>query len=169
MPGKRLMSWAWKASAVLTALSQMASSPPMSNGMMVKESIGTAWSRAFWMDDPAAEEVHAGLEGRQGDEHGEAGVVLLQQLGGAELVVDRLVVLDLGLLDVQVDRLQAVAGDNLLHGSGCGGRVGADLGELGPKRTAEGDDHVAAEGAGPVDLRLDGAVLGERHGAVPRR
>src|SRR5581483_5537399 len=114
------------------------------------------------------EEVRAGGGGRYGDRDEQAGVFLLEDLRGAQLVGDRSRVLDLRLFQVEVEGVQPVAGDHLLVGGGGGRRRAAHLAQLGAVEAAGGHDHVPASGADLADDRADLGVGGHRVGAVPR-
>ncbi|WP_245982921.1 sirohydrochlorin chelatase [Lentzea flaviverrucosa] len=73
-------------------------------------------------DQALAPGVRPGAVGRHGDDGLHAGVVLLDDLQRAEHAVLRGVVLELGGLDVDVDRLERVGVDHLLVGAGERGR-----------------------------------------------
>src|SRR5207237_1494861 len=108
-----------------------------------------------------------GTRGR--DRHVQAGVVALQDLRGAQLVVDGRGVLVLRLLQVEVVRLERVLADHLLVRGGRRGCGTAGLAELGPAEPADRDGHVATGAADPADDVGDRRVAGHRRGAVPGR
>src|SRR5207253_1593215 len=76
-------------------------------------------------------------------------------------------VLVLRLLEVEVDRLQAVLADHLLVGGRGGGRGAARLPELGAVVAAGRHRDVTALGADPADDAGDGGVGRDRRRPVP--
>ena len=113
------------------------------------------------------EVVRTGRGGRHGDRDEQAGILLLQDLRGAQFVGDRRRVLDLRLLQVEVDGVQAVGRDHLLASGGRRRGRTAHLAQLGAVVAARRDDDVAAAGADRADLAGHLGVRGDRVGPVP--